>query len=180
MKTASEIYEPVFRLIRMLSTAAPEELENLIVELAAAAETAYQEFLVLDEEMFGIQVPAEDVEEEDSDEDPEEDSDTSVWEDVPRANLRMIRQYWYNLKYRGEHDHFMGLDGDLDQERIGYRLRNDAAYEEKLTEKDREILYIHGGDLLYYCRDLSWTPTDEEVADAIAHFIEIMESRRQK
>ena len=63
---------------------------------------------------------------------------------------------------------------------IGCRFRNNVAYEENLTEKDREILSIHGSDLLCNCRDLSWTPIDEEIAEAMAHFIEIMESRRQK
>ena len=94
------------------------------------------------------------------------------------ATLKELRQYWYNLKYRNDRDRFKGVGeyGDA-APAIGLRIREDGGYEKALSEYERRILWTAGADLLCYARDLSWTPTDQEIADALEHFIDIMQKR---
>ena len=91
------------------------------------------------------------------------------------ADLTMIRQYWYNIKFKPKRDRFYALgDWRVAKSMIGSRIR-DGIYNERLSEKDRDVLYTAGGDLLCYARDLEWSPSQEEIINALEALISDME-----
>ena len=96
------------------------------------------------------------------------------------AELPLIKQYWFNIKYGTRPYYHMERYGTIHEvrEMLGRRFRCDAELEPGLSEDEQFIFFVRGLDLLGRARDLSWEASDADVAAALEHFITILERRK--